>query len=91
MAIVALYKVRWSPQRSFRGFKDLAAKMRPATVLNSTSPSPGVYNAERDTGNKLHDILSIFVFATPVSTNLIAYMSDRCMKVLEKHGGPTGY
>ncbi len=28
----------------------------------------GVYSAERDTGNKLHDILSIFVFATPVST-----------------------
>ncbi len=42
-----MYKVRWSPRRSFRGFKDLA---------------------ERDTGNKLHDILSIFVFATPVST-----------------------
>ncbi len=71
MAIVALYKVRWSPRRSFRGFKDLAAKMMSYNSIEQYVTLAGVYNAERDTGNKLHDILSMFVFATPVSTKTI--------------------
>ncbi len=71
MAIVALYKVIWSPRRRFRGFKDLAAKMTSYNIIEQYVTLAGVYNAERDTGNKLHDILLIFVFATPVSTDRI--------------------
>ncbi len=56
------------PAKRFLGIKDLAAEMASNNSIERYVTLARVYNAERDTGNQLHDFLSIYGFHCCAST-----------------------
>ncbi len=60
------------PAKTFRGLDDPAANMTSYNSIEQYGTLAGVYPAERHSGNKLRDILSGFVLATPVSTIMLS-------------------